>query len=292
MAVFVRAKHVTAPLDERVRARLRGEFTNYASSGSDHDGTASTSDDPSCFSALLNGFLDSDANDGDDPDRNKDSDSEVEYSSTPMPINSTLALAGKLRDLLSPPPSADPTRSRVISDVESAASEAATLRLTGSAFRRAVMGRLRERGYNAGICKARWDVGGGLTAGSYEYIDVVFLPAGEADRRYIVDLGFAAEFEVARATEEYVIVAAALPAVVVARPEEIRSAVRIMAEAARRSLKSRGMSVPPWRKKRHMMAKWLGFYRRTVNSFGVVVERGGEGEVRWRAVGFGCGGEN
>lgn len=289
MAVFVRAKHVTAPLDERVCARLRGEFTNYASSGSDHDVAASTSDDPSCFSALLNDFLESAAANDDGSDHNNDSDAEID-SSIPISMSSNLAVANKLRNLLSSHPSADPLRSRLVSEVKSAA--AAVRRQTGSAFRRAVMGRLRERGYNAGICKARWDGGGGLTAGSYEYIDVVFVAEGKEEIRYIVDLGFAAEFEVARATEEYGIVAAALPAVMVASPEQVRSAVRIMSEAARRSLKSRGMSIPPWRKKSYMMAKWLGFYRRTVNTLGLAAARAREGEVTWRAVGFGCGVQN
>nr|CAD1820324.1 unnamed protein product [Ananas comosus var. bracteatus] len=83
--------------------------------------------------------------------------------------------------------------------------------------------------------------------------------------RYIIDVGFAAEFALARATEEYARVAAALPAVAVARPEEVRRAVKAVAKAARRSLQSRGLSVPPWRKRRFMAAKWLGPYRRTTN---------------------------
>ncbi|XP_020572263.1 uncharacterized protein LOC110019066 [Phalaenopsis equestris] len=291
MAVFTQAKHVPAPLNDRLRARLFGEFPCSASSGSGPRG-ASTSGDSSSLSALLNDFLESSSADDDDEDsdHNNNSEAEMDDSSIPIPMTTTLEVAGKLRDLISPPPSVDPLRSRLISDVESAAAEAGPS-LTGSIFRRAVMRRLRERGHNAGICKARWDGGGGLTAGSYEYIDVVLETADGEEIRYIVDLGFSSEFEVARPTEEYGRLAAALPAVVVARPEEMRVAVRVMAEAARRSLKSSRMSVPPWRKKRYMMAKWLGFYRRTVNGLGAVVVAG-EAEVRWRAVGFGRGDEN
>ncbi|KAK1650710.1 hypothetical protein QYE76_068515 [Lolium multiflorum] len=52
----------------------------------------------------------------------------------------------------------------------------------------------------------------------------------------------------------------------VARPEHLKRVVKLAASAARRSLKRSGLSVPPWRKRRFMMAKWLGPYKRTVNS--------------------------
>ncbi|KAK8923693.1 hypothetical protein KSP39_PZI019137 [Platanthera zijinensis] len=274
MAVFIRAKHATDPLDERVRARLCGELTDYDSI---HD--AAPAGDPSFFS--LHAFLDTD---GDGKFYGGDSDSESSTDSVDTADSADSAIA-MLRDLLEWHPSADPLRFRLVLEVESAV--VTTPGLSGWALRRAVMEKLRERGYNAGICMARWQGGGALTAGSYEYIDVVLAAAEMEEMRYIVDVGFADEFEVARATEEYRMVAAALPLTVVARPEDVKAVVRIMAESARRSLKIRGMSVPPWRKKRFMMAKWLGSYRRTVNSLPAVTEGGGRLDVRSRMVGFG-----
>ncbi|MCI65204.1 hypothetical protein A2U01_0086462, partial [Trifolium medium] len=42
-----------------------------------------------------------------------------------------------------------------------------------SFYNRNVMSFLREKGYNAAICKTRWwDSSGGLTAGNHEFIDV------------------------------------------------------------------------------------------------------------------------
>ncbi|XP_010913111.1 uncharacterized protein [Elaeis guineensis] len=281
MAVYVRAKRVTDPLDDKVKARIRGDdrfVTGYASSGSEHD----------ALSGLVHAFLESDgpnshgasasaaaASDGSEESDSEDGDRSVE-------------VATKVKDLLDPSGKEDPFRLRLMVDVSEAAEALAELRWSGSGYRRAVMVRLREGGYNAGICKARWESSRRLTAGSYEYIDVVVDAAKEVAARYIVDVGFAAEFEVARATEEYGSMVAALPRVMVARPEEVRHVVHIAAEAARRSLRRRGMHVPPWRKGKYMLAKWLGPYRRTVNPLpaaaGAAVA--GVGEAKCRAVGF------
>ncbi|PKU82748.1 uncharacterized protein LOC110100774 [Dendrobium catenatum] len=279
MALYIRTKRVTDPLDERVRDRLRGVMTGYASSGSEHDG-AVADDGHSCFSDLIHDFLEPryTLDERDESGSGEDSDSDKGAA-----LEKAAEQAKKLRELLDPSLESDSFRSRLKSDVEEA------IRLTGPGFRRGVMGRLRERGYNAGICKARWESAGGLTAGSYEYIDVIDADADEeGDRRYIIDLGFAAEFAVARATEEYERVVGGLPATVVARAEEVRAAVRIVVEVARRSLKSRGLCVPPWRKRKYMLAKWLGPYRRTLNEIPANTAAEGGGEVKCRAVGFGA----
>ncbi|PKA49664.1 hypothetical protein AXF42_Ash004205 [Apostasia shenzhenica] len=291
MAVYIRAKRVTDPLDERVRARLRGEMTGYSSSGSEHEGAAgAAADEPSCFSDLVHEFLETGDEEGDRGGEDSESDGGAGDGSS---IDRAEEQAQKLRELLKTEEEEDSFRRRLCSEVELASAALAELRPVGPVFRRAVMVRLRERGYNAGICKARWESAGGLTAGSYEYVDVVLPPsAGEGgEKRYIVDLAFAAEFELARATDGYRRVAEELPDVVAAEPEELQAAVRIMSEAARRSLKSMELSVPPWRKKRYMMAKWLGPYRRTTNHLpakagAAAIATGGGGRGVIMAIGF------
>ncbi|XP_078433672.1 uncharacterized protein LOC144704962 [Wolffia australiana] len=129
------------------------------------------------------------------------------------------------------------------------------------AAERAVMGQLREAGYNAGLCKARWEVRGG-GGGSYEYVDVV---RDDTRQRYIVEVEFRGQFEIARPTAEYERVAAQLPRVYVERPEELRRLLHLLADAAKQSLQLRELHVPPWRKRHYMQAKWLGPYRRTTN---------------------------
>lgn len=285
MAMYVRAKRVTDPLDDKVKARIRGDdrfITGYASSGSEHD----------ALSGLVHAFLENEGPDSLTASANAAALSDGSEEPNSEDSDRSVDAATKVKDLLDPSVKGDPFRLRLVADVSETAENLAELRWSGSGYQRAVMVRLRERGYNAGICKARWASSGGLTAGSYEYIDVMVdaakEPAAAAEARYIVDVGFAAEFEVARETEEYSRMVAALPLVMVARPEEVRQVVHIAAEAARRSLRRRGMHVPPWRKGRYMLAKWLGPYRRTVNPLpaaaGAAVA--GVGEAKCRAVGF------
>ncbi|XP_073013649.1 uncharacterized protein [Typha latifolia] len=268
MAAHARAKRATDPLDDAAKARLS---TCCASSGSEYE---------AALSGLVHAFLEPDgvappaaeSDGGEESDDTGGGDAGVEA-------------AEEMRKLLDPYSKGDPFRIRLHGDAVIAVEAMAALRQSRSGFRRAVMARLRERGYNAGVCKARWEGSKGMAEGNYEYIDVI----EEVDeKRYIVDVGFASEFEVARSTESYKSLAAAMPEVVVAQPEEVRRAVRIAADLARRSLRQQGLSVPPWRKRRFMIAKWLGPYRRTVNplpaSAGAKMDGGGE--VKCRAVGF------
>ncbi|WOL04411.1 hypothetical protein Cni_G13132 [Canna indica] len=293
MAIPARTNRVTGLLDDEAKERLRAAGSGYSSSGSDHG--AST-----CLSGLVHAFLETGGRDtpsdaaysegASDPDERLDDDASEEWDR---------AAADTVRELMNPRVDMNLFRGMLAGDVSTAAEALAWLRSScgESAFRRAVMARLRAAGFNAGICKARWDASGGLAAGSYEYIDVVAAATSGKETRYIVDLDFAAEFEVARATEEYKAVVAAVPRVAVAEEEAIRRSVRAVADAARRSLRARGLHVPPWRKSRYMLAKWMGPYRRTTNpvpasSLGGMgwpaAEAAGPrgGDVQCRAVGF------
>lgn len=280
MAVLIRAKKVFDPLDARVRARLLGTHHSRthatSSSGSEHDAV-----EPSCFCGLIHAFLQID-----EPDSSQTARAEVAASSCSCVKSDYDEM---LRDLMS---SSDGNL-----DLQSDVTEVLADQLISSSRseqRREVMTKLRERGYNAGICTARWESSRGLTAGSYEYIDVM-ISGKDNEERYIVDLDFSAQFEIARATTEYEKLVAMLPIVMIEKAEVVKRAVRIMAEAAKRSLKSMELSVPPWRKRRYMISKWFGPYRRSVNSLlssaGVAAVAGKE-NVMCRAVGFGvapCG---
>ncbi|KAL0389894.1 UNVERIFIED_CONTAM: hypothetical protein Scaly_0346500 [Sesamum calycinum] len=119
-------------------------------------------------------------------------------------------------------------------------------------------------GYNAAICKTKWESSGGLTAGNYEFIDVL---RKDSSTRYLVDLDFASEFEIARPTNSYDRLLECMPRVFVGKSEDLKQILKAMSDAAKRSLKSRGLHLPPWRKHRFMQNKWLGSYRRTGNVF-------------------------
>ncbi|XP_057426428.1 uncharacterized protein LOC130719840 [Lotus japonicus] len=65
-------------------------------------------------------------------------------------------------------------------------------------FKRLFMSRLRERGFDAGLCKSKWEKNRKFPGSEYEYIDVNF-----AGSRYIVEISLVAQFEIARPTNQY-----------------------------------------------------------------------------------------
>ncbi|XP_042459767.1 uncharacterized protein LOC122043256 [Zingiber officinale] len=99
---------------------------------------------------------------------------------------------------------------------------------------------LRSLGYDATICKSRWDKNPSFPVGEHEYVDVVV----GADR-LLVDAGFRSEFEV-----------------FVGQPHRLQQIVAVASEAAWQSLKKNGLHVSPWRQHEYMRTKWFSAYHR------------------------------
>lgn len=135
-----------------------------------------------------------------------------------------------------------------------------------SCLLRVVMKNLKSMGYNVGICKSRWESIIDFP-GDYEYMDVIVerRKGKPKEKRFLVDIDFRAQFEMARPTKEYSAMVELLPNIFVGKAEKINQIIKIMCDAAKRSLKKKTMHIPPWRKYRYMRAKWLGSYRRTTN---------------------------
>ncbi|KAK9289111.1 hypothetical protein L1049_017584 [Liquidambar formosana] len=112
--------------------------------------------------------------------------------------------------------------------------------------------------YDASICKSRWDKSPSYPAGEYEFIDVIV--GGE---RLLIDIDFRSEFEIARSTGNYKAILQSLPYIFVGKPDRLQQIVSIVSEAAKLSLKKKGMHFPPWRKAEYMRAKWLSPHTRT-----------------------------
>lgn len=91
-----------------------------------------------------------------------------------------------------------------------------------------------------------------ICLGEYEYIDVII--NGE---RLLIDIDFRSEFEIARPTKSYKAILQTLPCVFVGTPDRLRRIIGIASEAAKQSLKKKGMHIPPWRKPEYIKAKWL-----------------------------------
>lgn len=154
--------------------------------------------------------------------------------------------------------------------ISSSKEEEASSQASAAAMRRAVMSRLRAAGYNAAVCKSRWDHSRGFPGGDYEYIDVVFAseaPSAVVPReRFIVDLDFRAQFQVARPTPQFEAALLAAPVVFVGRADRLQKLADALSDACRKSLKVQGMHLPPWRKGEYLRAKWLAPYKRTTNA--------------------------
>lgn len=123
--------------------------------------------------------------------------------------------------------------------------------------RRAVVEGLVSIGYNVSICKSRWEKSASYPSGEYEYIDVMI--GGE---RYIIDIDFKSEFEIARSTGAYRSVLQVLPCMFIGKTDRLQKIVCMVSDAAKQSLKKKGMHIPPWRKTEYMRAKWLSTYTR------------------------------
>lgn len=127
--------------------------------------------------------------------------------------------------------------------------------------RKIVTDSLLTLGYDASICKSRWEKSPSYPAGEYEYIDVMM-----GNERVLIDIDFKSEFEIARSTKAYKTILHNLPYIFVGTCERLQSIVAIVSEAAKRSLKKKGMHVPPWRRAEYVRAKWLSPYTRTTPS--------------------------
>ncbi|TQD90366.1 hypothetical protein C1H46_024068 [Malus baccata] len=125
-------------------------------------------------------------------------------------------------------------------------------------LRKMVADGLQSLGYDSSTCKSKWEKSSSFPAGEYEYIDVTV--EGE---RLLIDIDFRSEFEVARSTGAYKAVLQSLPYIFVGESDRRGQIVSIVSEAARQSLKKKGMHFPPWRKAEYMRAKWLSPYTRT-----------------------------
>lgn len=127
--------------------------------------------------------------------------------------------------------------------------------------RKIVTDGLIANGYSVSICKSRWDKTSTYPAGEYEYIDAVI----EGDR-IIIDIDFRSEFEIARSTKSYKSVLQMLPQIFVGKPDRLQKIINIVSDAAKQSLKKKGMPLPPWRRADYVKAKWLSPCNRVVSN--------------------------
>ncbi|XLU52696.1 hypothetical protein S245_047344 [Arachis hypogaea] len=155
----------------------------------------------------------------------------------------------------------DDERDLIRREVEAAVACGVVAETNFPEFKRKLMSHLREKGFDAGLCKSKWEKNGRLIAGGYEYIDVNSL-----GKRYIVEVSLASEFEIARPTIQYSSLLQVFPLIFVGRVEELKQVVKLMCSAIKGSMKTRDLHVAPWRRNVYMEAKWFSSYKRTTNA--------------------------
>jgi uncharacterized protein (TIGR01615 family) len=105
-------------------------------------------------------------------------------------------------------------------------------------------------------------------AGEHSFLDVIENSSSKKGevRRIIIELNFRAEFEMARANEDYNQLVRRLPEVFVGKVERLSALIKILCSAAKKCMKEKKMHMGPWRKQRYMHSKWLGACERTTSS--------------------------
>ncbi|CAI5477996.1 unnamed protein product [Closterium sp. Yama58-4] len=89
-------------------------------------------------------------------------------------------------------------------------------------------------------------------------------PASAAPQRFIIDVDFRAQFQIARPTREYAAALESTPLIFVGRAERLARLVEVVSGAMRGALRAQGMHVPPWRKWDYLHAKWMAAVSRRV----------------------------
>lgn len=133
-----------------------------------------------------------------------------------------------------------------------------------SCLRREVCNRLMNLGYDCAICKSKWRSSSCIPSGEHTYLEVVHRSNEKrGELRVVIELNFRAEFEMARASEEYNRLIGNLPEIFVGKTERLRGLIKILCSAAKRCMKEKNMHLGPWRKHKYMQAKWLGTCERS-----------------------------
>lgn len=133
-----------------------------------------------------------------------------------------------------------------------------------SCLMREVCRRLQNAGYNCAICKSKWRSSPEIPAGEHTYLDVIDNSnPKKGEVRVIIELNFRAQFEMARASEEYNQLISRLPEVFVGKVERLRAIVKVLCTAAKKCMKDKKMHMAPWRKQKYMQAKWFSTCERT-----------------------------
>ncbi|XP_004289090.1 PREDICTED: uncharacterized protein LOC101298943 [Fragaria vesca subsp. vesca] len=127
-----------------------------------------------------------------------------------------------------------------------------------------ICNRLISLGYNCAICKSKWKSSASTPSGEHTYLEVLDNSNPKrGETRVVIELNFRAEFEMARASQDYNRLISFLPEVFVGKAERLRALIKILCNAAKKCMKEKKMHLGPWRKHKYMQAKWFAAFQRS-----------------------------
>ncbi|OIV94948.1 hypothetical protein TanjilG_03466 [Lupinus angustifolius] len=130
-------------------------------------------------------------------------------------------------------------------------------------LRREVVVMLRERGFTTNLCLSKWTTTHKFPGGSHEYIEVIASTLTRKKQiKFLIELELKDHFQIAKAGEEYQELISTLPEFYIGKPEYLNALVRVMCDAAKKSMKEKKMYIGPWRKSSFMQMKWSGFNKK------------------------------
>ncbi|MFQ6666771.1 hypothetical protein Gotur_033017 [Gossypium turneri] len=151
-----------------------------------------------------------------------------------------------------------------------------------SCLMREVSSRLQNAGFNSAVCRSKWRSSPDIPSGEHSFLDVIE-NTRKGEVRVIIELNFRAEFEIARASEDYNRLVQRLPEVFVGKVERLNNVIKILCSAAKKCMKEKKMHMGPWRKQRYMQAKWLKSCERNTSTQSLPVGRSGDRLTKPRA---------
>ncbi|XP_060182104.1 uncharacterized protein LOC132611740 [Lycium barbarum] len=226
MQAYGRMKRVTDPFDDKMKARIIGRDPQencYLSSGSEHSAHAvddDDDDDASCsFSNLIFGFPD-DVEENASSESDSDSDNEdvspckemnLEHKSTPKTSSRGQDCSSRIKETTHPLNKRCETLNTMYDSTHDVIEDVPKPIFYSDVdlFRNSVSTKTKCDRISSG----------GLKAGNYEFIDVI---RSDNNTRYVIDLDFAAEVEIARPTNHYEQLLKSSPNFFVGKSEELK----------------------------------------------------------------------
>ncbi|CAN0888065.1 hypothetical protein LINGRAHAP2_LOCUS15745 [Linum grandiflorum] len=124
-------------------------------------------------------------------------------------------------------------------------------------LRHKVVDILSQKRFDATLCTSQWKNTREFPGGKHEYIELIASTSTKKKKiPYLVELEFKDQFEIAKPCKQYRRMVSQLPQYYIGKADCLNAIVRILCEAAKRSMKEQNIYMGPWRKRSFMQMKW------------------------------------